>query len=292
MKIVDSDAFLDMPLSTQALYFHLNMRADDDGFVGNPKKIMRVVGASEDDLKLLIAKRFLITFDNGVIVIKHWRMHNTLSSNRYHETNYVSEKDQLLLKRNGSYSLTDGETINDAHMIEMSTRQGRRTKDGQKTDADLDLDIGLDKDIDIDINNNKKKDININNIPPISPQGEEWKFDKHTNVENAEHLLCETDYKFSSDIQMDSMLRQTIKDWLKYKDEKKPKATHHYTESGLKTLLNKFARESKEFGCKEIARIVDESMASNYSGIVWDKMRKEKMSGVEKFLSDRLGKES
>ena len=70
-KIVDSDAFLDMPLTTQALYFHLNMRADDDGFINNPKKIQRMIGASDDDLKLLIAKRFLLAFENGVVVIKH-----------------------------------------------------------------------------------------------------------------------------------------------------------------------------------------------------------------------------
>jgi hypothetical protein len=77
-KIIDSDAFLEMPPSAQALYFHLNMRADDDGFVNNPRKITRYVGAAEDDLKLLILKRFIIAFDSGVIVIKHWRMHNTL----------------------------------------------------------------------------------------------------------------------------------------------------------------------------------------------------------------------
>ena len=70
-KIVDSDAFLDMPLSTQALYFHLNMQADDDGFVNNPKKIQRVIGASADDLKLLIAKRFVLGFESGIIVVKH-----------------------------------------------------------------------------------------------------------------------------------------------------------------------------------------------------------------------------
>ena len=78
MKIVDSDAFLDMPMTTQCLYFHLNMRADDDGFVGNPKRIQRLIGASDDDLKLLIAKRFVLCFDSGVIVIKHWSMHNTI----------------------------------------------------------------------------------------------------------------------------------------------------------------------------------------------------------------------
>ena len=103
-KIIDSDAFLDMPLSTQALYFHLNMRADDDGFVNNPKRIQRTVGASEDDLKLLIAKRFLICFENGVIVIKHWRMHNTLKNDRYRPTQYQEEYKMLEIKDNKSYT--------------------------------------------------------------------------------------------------------------------------------------------------------------------------------------------
>lgn len=103
-KIVDSDAFLDMPLSTQALYFHLNMRADDDGFVNNPKKIQRMIAASEDDLKLLIAKRFLLAFENGVVVIKHWRMHNLLRKDRYNPTQYQEQMEQLLLKDNGSYT--------------------------------------------------------------------------------------------------------------------------------------------------------------------------------------------
>ena len=103
-KIIDSDAFLDMPLSTQALYFHLNMRADDDGFINNPKKIMRMIGASEDDLKVLISKRFIITFESGIVVIKHWRMHNLLRKDRYIETQYVEEKNMLFLKDNGAYT--------------------------------------------------------------------------------------------------------------------------------------------------------------------------------------------
>ena len=103
-KITDSDAFTEMPLSAQALYFHLNMHADDDGFLNNPKKIQRSIGASEDDLKLLIAKRFILTFERGVIVIKHWRMHNLLRKDRYTETQYLNEKEMLMLKEDGSYT--------------------------------------------------------------------------------------------------------------------------------------------------------------------------------------------
>ena len=104
MKIVDSDAFLDMPLSAQALYFHLNMRADDDGFVNNPKKIQRMIGANDDDLKVLIAKRFVLAFESGIVVIKHWRMHNLLRKDRYHPTQYQDEIGQLNLKDNGAYT--------------------------------------------------------------------------------------------------------------------------------------------------------------------------------------------
>lgn len=104
--IIDSDAFLDMPLSTQALYFHLSMRADDEGFINNPKKIQRMVGASDDDLKLLIAKSFIIIFESGIIVIKHWKIHNYIRGDRLHNTNYTEERALLNIKDNGAYTLT------------------------------------------------------------------------------------------------------------------------------------------------------------------------------------------
>lgn len=109
--IIDSDAFLDMPLSSQALYFHLSMRADDDGFVNNPKKIQRVIGAADDDLKLLAAKRFVIPFETGVCVIKHWRIHNFIRSDRYKETVYQEEKSQLITKDNKAYTLRQDDEI-------------------------------------------------------------------------------------------------------------------------------------------------------------------------------------
>ena len=103
--IIDSDAFLDMPLSTQALYFHLSMRADDDGFINSPKKVQRMVGCGDDDLKLLIAKNFLIPFESGVVVIKHWKIHNYIRNDRYKPTVYKEEKSKLYLKDNNAYTL-------------------------------------------------------------------------------------------------------------------------------------------------------------------------------------------
>lgn len=104
-SIIDSDAFLDMPLSTQALYFHLCMRADDEGFVNSPKKIQRMVGASDGDAQMLVARKFIIPFDSGVIVIKHWRIHNYIRGDRLKPTNYQDERRQLEVKGNGSYTL-------------------------------------------------------------------------------------------------------------------------------------------------------------------------------------------
>ncbi|HGI1903492.1 TPA: replisome organizer [Streptococcus agalactiae] len=103
LKIVDSDLFLDMPLSSQCLYFHLSMRADDDGFVNNPKKIIKIIGANEDDLKILIAKGFVIVFDQGIIVITHWKINNFIRKDRYKPTMYIDQKQQLYQTENGAY---------------------------------------------------------------------------------------------------------------------------------------------------------------------------------------------
>jgi len=101
--IVESDAFLEMPTSSQSLYFHLGMKADDDGFV-NPRGVMRSCGATEDDLKILIAKRFTIPFENGVLVIKHWRVNNLVRKDWYKPTQYLDEKSTLFVKETGAYT--------------------------------------------------------------------------------------------------------------------------------------------------------------------------------------------
>lgn len=104
-SIVFSDDFLDMPLSSRCLYFTFLTIADDDGFINNPKSIIRQCGASNDDLRLLIAKSYIIPFESGVIVIKHWKMHNYIKSDRYKETPCKDEKSQLITLKNKSYAL-------------------------------------------------------------------------------------------------------------------------------------------------------------------------------------------
>ncbi len=148
-KITESDAFLDMPLSTQALYFHLNMNADDEGFVNNAKKIQRMINASDDDMRLLLAKNFIIPFDSGVIVIKHWKMHNYIQKDRFHHTVYQDERKALEVKENGTYTITDNlmytECIQDASKMDTEVRLGK---------------VSIDKD-------------SIDNTPLYPPTGEE-----------------------------------------------------------------------------------------------------------------------
>src|ERR1051325_5728435 len=118
LDIVGSDAFLDMPQSSQLLYFHLGMSADDDGFVANSKRIARMIGCGDDDIKILIAKRFILKFDSGIVVIKHWKINNYIPKDRYHETVYLKEKHQLALKNNGSYT----DRIQDVYKLDTETR--------------------------------------------------------------------------------------------------------------------------------------------------------------------------
>lgn len=109
--IIDSDFFLDMPMSARLLYYDLGMRADDDGFVNSPKKIMKMCGNADNDLSILIAKKFIILFQTGIIVIKHWKLNNYLRADRYRETSYLNEKSQLEIKENGSYKTIDSAVI-------------------------------------------------------------------------------------------------------------------------------------------------------------------------------------
>ena len=109
--IIDSDAFLDMPTMSQLLYFHLSMRADDEGFVNKPRAIMRTIGAREDDAKILVEKKFIIPFDSGVVVIKHWRIHNYIRGDRMTPTKYCEERSELDFDSNGAYTQNDASCL-------------------------------------------------------------------------------------------------------------------------------------------------------------------------------------
>lgn len=144
-KIIDSDEFLDLPLSSQALYFHLSMRADDDGFVNNVKRIRGMIGASDDDLKLLFFRRFLIPFETGVVVIRHWKVHNYIQKDRYTPTDYQEELKQLVNKNN-SYELSETAALPEENPVYKMDTECIQTVSKMDTQVRLEKEIGEDRD--------------------------------------------------------------------------------------------------------------------------------------------------
>lgn len=198
--ITNNDNFLEMPDSSQNLYFHLSMNADDDGFVDNWKSIIRMTGHKEDDLKILIAKQYIIPFESGVIVIRHWRLNNYLQKDRITPTNYKEEKALLTTDINNVYNL-DTKCI---HSID-------------------------------------KNSIDKNSI------------DKSIN-------------KYFED----DTLNNSVKEWFEYKKQRKDK----FTEMGKKKLITQIKNNVDKYGVKAVVNLIDECMANNYQGIIFDKLGK------------------
>lgn len=199
--IIDSDAFLDMPLSTQSLYFHLSMRADDDGFINNPKKIQRMVGCGDDDLKLLMAKRFILVFDSGVIVIKHWKIHNYIRNDRYKPTLYQEEKAELAEKNSKAYTFK-------TEVIESENHLG--IPDDNRMGYQMDTQVRLGKD-------RLVKDKKKNSVEPSSTMPElfekVWKtYPKKTNKKKAREQFLK---KLKTEEDLESF-KKGYKDYLAY----------------------------------------------------------------------------
>lgn len=203
--IVLSDAFLDMPMSARCLYFTLAMLADDDGFINSPKSIMRQCGSTTDDMNILIAKRFVLTFESGVVVIKHWRIHNLIQKDRYRETKYLEEKSLLMLDDNKAYTeaVSDvyPECIHDVSKVEPQVRLGK--------DRLGEVRVGEDRIVDEDIN-----------VPTKPPKVVRHKYGLYEQVlltdEDYEKLKAEFPHDYSERIsRLDEYIASTGK---KYKN--------------------------------------------------------------------------
>lgn len=145
-KITETDHFLEMPLSSQALYFHLNMGADDEGFIDKAKTIQRTIGASDDDMKLLIAKGFLIPFESGVVVIRHWRIHNYIQADRFQATIYQDEKEQLDFDKSKIASIKPlDQCIQNVSKMDTQVRLGEDSLDKDRLDKVNNLYSGEDE---------------------------------------------------------------------------------------------------------------------------------------------------
>lgn len=207
--IVLSDAFLDMPLSARCLYFTLGMLADDDGFVNSPKSIMRQAGASTDDLNLLMAKRFILAFDSGVIVIKHWRIHNYIQKDRYKESKYMEEKATLMIDQNGAYT----ECIQDVSNLDTQVRLGK--------DRDR-IELGEDSIEESPPKATRHKYGMYENVPLTDEDfqrlQEEFPNDYFERIERLSEYIASTGKKYKSHL-------ATIRSWARKDTTQKPKAT-------------------------------------------------------------------
>ncbi|MBR7150407.1 MAG: hypothetical protein IKD01_05265 [Oscillospiraceae bacterium] len=218
-KVTDDEHFINLSSSAQALYLHLSMSADDDGFCNQISVSMFKAHASVQDLESLLKLRYIYQFESGVIVIKHWRMANALRKDRYTPTAFQEELAKLQLKDNGAYTMKD----NGCQSVASCLPQVRLGKDR------------LEKD----------------NTPPIPPPGGK-----------------------AVEIPFTGELREAFDDWIAYKKEKH----QTYKTRGLKSLITQIQRYAQQFGDIETADAIRNSMASNYAGIVFDRIGKSHQS--------------
>ena len=231
LLVVDTDEFLDMPSSTQSLYYHLGMRADDDGFVSSPKKIVKLVNCSNDDLKLLIAKGFIIPFDSGIIAIRHWKLNNDLKKDRYTPTIYLNEKSTLRVNKNKVYSI-DGNNL-----------ETKWIQNGNK----LDTQYSIDK-------NSKDKNSKEYIVQKQEENQEEKQVKKEKKPKETHNSIIEN-YTINDD------LREALKGFVEMRKEiKKP-----ITTKGLKIALGKLDKWALDDLTK--IDIVNQSIERSWSGL-------------------------
>ena len=236
LLVVDTDEFLDMPSSTQSLYYHLGMRADDDGFVSSPKKIVKLVNCSNDDLKLLIAKGFIIPFDSGIIAIRHWKLNNDLKKDRYTPTIYLNEKSTLRVNKNKVYSI-DGNNL-----------ETKRIQNGNK----------LDTQYSIDKNSKDKNSKDKNSKEYIVQNQEENQEEKQVKKEKKPK---ETHNSIIENYTINDDLREALKGFVEMRKEiKKP-----ITTKGLKIALGKLDKWALDDLTK--IDIVNQSIERSWSGL-------------------------
>jgi uncharacterized phage protein (TIGR02220 family) len=250
-SIIDTDYFLEMPATSQLLYFHLSMRADDDGFVASPKRILRMVGSSEDDFKMLIAKQFVIPFDSGVCVIKHWRIHNIIRSDRYQSTIYTKEKSMLIESENKSYELVHQNVIPDV-IPTVNPVKVRLGKDSIGKDSiDKDSVQMYDK---CTPEKEREKEIDTRDKIPyaeIISYLNEKTSSRYRNTESTKKLIrARMDEGFTKD-DFFTVIDNKVKDWKGTEWEKYLRPDTLFRASKFQGYLNEKPAEKKHAGSKE-----------------------------------------
>ena len=300
LEVVDTDRFLDMPASTQALYFHLGMRADDDGFVAAPRKIIAMCNCSADDLRILISKNYVIPFKSGVCVVTDWLKNNFLRSDRRKPTQYQDELN-LLNVADKTYHVNEEKSDTLVYQsadfgipnhIQEREHIGKLTQENIKTnitrrglDSEVIYKIQQDERLSqTDISDNTQTLDNTNTldnshspdsspnlpsisppiVPPLSSSPAPSSSLPSTPSPKETVLSVLSSFKFGEE------LEETVRDWLEYKREKR----QNYKAVGLKTLLGQIKRYAERYGDDAMIELIRDSMASNYQGITFDRLKR------------------
>lgn len=243
-KVTDDDHFINLSSSAQALYLHLSMSADDDGFCNQVSSCMFRAHASMTDLQALLDNRYLLQFESGVIVIKHWRMANSLRKDRYTPTRYKEEFAQLAVKDTGAYTLK-----NDCcHMV------ANGLPDGCQMVAN-----GLPQ-----YNSSKDK------ISKVNTSKERAAGKPRTRTDKAEQNLKTLEALTGNGVVIPDGIYPQVVEWLKYKGER----GDTYTERGLRSLLKVITSHVEQYGVAAVSALIDECAGNEYAGIIWDKLTK------------------
>ena len=304
LEVVDTDRFLDMPASTQALYFHLGMRADDDGFVAAPRKIIAMCNCSADDLRILISKNYVIPFKSGVCVVTDWLKNNFLRSDRRKPTKYQDELNLLGIE-DKAYCIneeSDNTLVYQSADFGIPNRIQEREHIGKLTQEKIKPNItrrGLDSEVVYKIQQDERlsqTDISDNTQTLDSANALDNSHSHDTALNSSPNLSSiyppiipplsssptpsssptstpspkETVLSVLSSFNFDEELEETVRDWLEYKREKR----QNYKAVGLKTLLGQIKRYAERYGDGAMIELIRDSMASNYQGITFDRLKR------------------
>jgi len=258
LDIVDSDAYLDLPFSAQALYVHICMRADDYGLIDNAKKILRITRCKDADLKRLVNNGFLLDMGSGIYAVKHWNKNNNLRNDRQKVTYHMETVSRLEVDKDGCYRLTD-----DCHTTDIPMTDNGMSDDIPQTyqalpNDTLGIGIGIDIDKGIGLGKGKGEEEGIDIPPFIPPTG---------GQEPAPHKSATT---MIEERQFSIRVEEAVKDWVKYKTEKR----QAYKETGLKCLLTEIENRVRQHGEQAVIDVIRQSMGNNWQGIAWDRIKK------------------
>lgn len=270
-RVIDTDEFLEMPATAQMLYFHLSMNADDDGFVGKPKTIMRMCRASQDDLTVLLGKQFVISFDTGVIVIRHWKIHNFIRKDTYHPTIYEKEKEMLSLDKSDAYSL---EPQDDAVTSPLQVRNEYVTSPLRVRDESVTSPLQV-----RNVDKNSIEKVREDKVREDKKRKDKGREDKTRKEDLFETLL--------PSYQISEPLADKIREYLRYR-----KQQHRFTfqEVSLTAFLKKAEKAEQQYGSTAVMSCFDKTIANGWKGVFYESLPKPDKPKEESFLQELKNK--